>query len=330
MKKINLLTSILAFIVFSCNKESIKVESQKNTISKEISTNDKHVVFNTIQEFNDFLDKTSNEEITIILNKIEREKFITYHEKISKEKTQEDLVGDEFLSKLLNEDLIIQIEDYLFRINKNSSKVYVLQANKEEYYSDLVSENISNKFILEFSTEDDVLGLIDENIEKAMSKKCSSSDQRTTGWDNYGKLDPDVDNIYGKGRKKYNFEAKLTVRYDNWGIYRKLFTEFNHNEKWGGLWDEVYFTVAFQYSYTTKNGSTGGSTQYLTVDPITSPSYTGKEKYPFLDDKKEFIHYRGTKCLSSYELKSVAVLRNGATLKPRYLPNDGSYLKIIN
>ena len=251
----------------------------------------------------------------------------TYKEVKEETKSNVDLVGDEYLAQILNNDLSVQIGDWIFRVNKSSEKVFALPVEHAEYYNDLINENTSNKLVLEFTTEDDVFYLLeDEDDSKSLSRNCQSSKQNNDGgWLQYADWTDD-NGIYGTLGKRYKFERKIRVRYDNWGIYRKLNFEFWHKENFGGTWDETNFSLQVYGTYLVRNGSIGSYSLFPTINPMVSGllNSTGKYFYDFVDDHKELIVYRGTRCLKEYELRGWSWFRNRATLKPNLAPNHGT------
>ena len=72
------------------------------------------------------------------------------------------LIADDYFASLLNSDLVIQVDKYIFRINPSTQKIYVLQTKYENEYKDLLNENTRNPHIKVFSTEDDVLEQLEE------------------------------------------------------------------------------------------------------------------------------------------------------------------------
>ena len=114
------------------------------------------------------------------------------------------------------------------------------------------------------------------------------------------------------------------VRYDNWGIFRKLFTEFKHKEVAGGTFDGTYVSFVYKVKYAVKNGGTGNvihdaSYPFATNTTISVPT----DYYEYYTDNKEVVHYRGTKCLKAYDLKSWMWMRSRETLKPILAPSSG-------
>jgi hypothetical protein len=78
---------------------------------------------------------------------------------------------DDFLGQLLNEDGIIQIGNFIYKVNLQSQKVFVLPATNSSEYQDLVNENKSNKNIRQFTTNDDVIYLAESG---ASGEKCNN------------------------------------------------------------------------------------------------------------------------------------------------------------
>ncbi len=278
------------------------------------------LVIKSVEDFDSLLSLPNEKIVKNLINL----NYTSYAETIYEDSLS--VIGDEFLSAALNKDLCIQIGSYIYKIDKPNEKLYALHIDKLEYYSDLRSENTSNKFVLEFSTEENVFELLneykDEVGEKSLSKNCQSSSQNNNGgWSQYADF-TDVKNVYGNGtNKRYKFNVWLRVRYDNWGIFRKLFTEFKHKEAWGGTYDGSDVAIAYQFQYYQKKSSALNNSTHYPSYP--SPNYTGNSGYEFFTNNKEIIHYRATKCLGAYVLKSWCWFRDRQTLTPRLYPANG-------
>lgn len=277
------------------------------------------IVISSVEDFDSIINIVDSKFCQDLINL----NYTSYKETIKDDSL--NTIEDEFLSALLNKDQSVQVGNYIYRINKATEKVYVIHKSHIESYQDLVSENISNKNVLEFSTEENVFELLNEyresDSEKALSKNCQSTDQNNNGgWTQYADF-IDVNNIYGNGKdKRYKFSVWIRVRYDNWGIYRKLFTEFKHKEAWGGTYDETYVSIAYQVQYLVKNGTSGLVTHYPSYPPSTS---TGTSGYEYQTQNKEIIHYRQTKCLRAYDLRSWCWFRDRELLVPTLYPYGG-------
>ena len=86
-------------------------------------------------------------------------KHTTYSEyaKVNNISIASSLIDDDYFADIVNKDRIVQIGNFIFKINIQSKSVYVLPAKDVANYNDLITENIKNKAIRVFSTEDDVL-----------------------------------------------------------------------------------------------------------------------------------------------------------------------------
>jgi len=347
MKKVIFGGLILASIgigFVSCEKDSIKPESyqQKEAIQQEnIYSNGKLLVFKTYKDYESVVQMPTSEVEEDFLRKVRAMDHTTYSEFRKLSKSDVDLVEDEFLAQILNDDLAVQIGSWIYRVNKLSEKVYALAVKNASDYSDLIAENVLNSNVLEFTTEENVIELLESDIEllesdiefktKALLKVCQSSQTSNDGgWQVYSEW-TDENGIYGEVDKEYKFKRRMRVRYDNWGIYRKLFAEFKHKEANWGTWDETYFSMQVYGSYLVRGGGSGEFELFPTYQIYGTPymNSTNTNFYNFLDDKKELQIYRGTRCLLEFELRGWAIFRNRETRKPNLAPNHGTGVYII-
>ena len=125
------------------------------------------LIFKTTDDYKKVVNNPTEEIKSKFLKEVANFKHTTYSELLSKSKSSEndDLLGDDDLAQILNEDWIVQIGDYLYRVNKPTELVYVLPASNVSEYQDLVNENVANKNIRKFSTEDDVIELAESGAE---------------------------------------------------------------------------------------------------------------------------------------------------------------------
>lgn len=320
----------------SCKKESSESNQQSYVKQQEgIYSDGKLLVFKTYQDFESVVQMPTPEVEKDFLKKVGSMDHTTYSKSKQLSKSDIDLVGDEFLAQILNEDLAVQIGSWIYRINKPTEKVYALSVRNADDYPDLIAEKISNTNVLEYSTEEDVIEILEPGAdlgEKAF-RNCQKSQQDVVGWDLYADW-IDENNIYlGGYDKRYKFQRKMKVKYDQWGIYRKLFGEFEHKENFGGTWDETHFSMQVYGTYSVRNAGGGNFGIYPSINPYFNPSYlsnTNTNWYDFEDDKKEIVAYRGTRCLDAFELRGWTWFRNKATRLPNLVPNDGSGVYIIS
>ncbi|MFM6994522.1 MAG: hypothetical protein ACKOWO_05320 [Sediminibacterium sp.] len=316
-------TFVCAIIFTSCQKENPELVTNQNlkNSSSLYTIQNNRMVLTSVEDF----DSLINISDVDMINSIRNLDYVSYDEGLSS--TDSNTISDSFLSVVLNSDQVIQIKNYIYKVNKSSNKVFALHKNNFSSYEDLVNENTTNNKILEFSTEDDVFDLLSEREtnEKVLSNNCVNTDyDNDGGWLKYADF-IDEDNIYGKGTKnRCVFKYRCMVKYDNWGIYRKLFTEFRHKQTQGGSFDETDFTFVYDMKYKSKNGETGVDNETpifpfaLNLNVQVSPSY-----YDYSADFKEIPHYKGTRCLINYDLRAWVWMRNRQTLKPILAPESG-------
>jgi hypothetical protein len=310
-------------ILFGCQKEESSKTNQKlkNNSSYLFYEQSNRLVLNSVEDFDSLIDIADDD----MLNSIKNRDFICYQESVSP--SDSNIIDDNFLSVVLNSDQVIQIKNYLYRINKTSNKVFVLHKNFCNFYQDLINENITNDKIMVFSTEDDVFDLLGERggSEKALSNSCVNSKYNNDqGWNVYADF-IDEDDLYGKGTKnRCKFKYKCMVKYDNWGIYRKLFTEFKHKQILGGSFDGTDLTFVYDVKYKAKNGETGIDNETPSYPFATNQDIqVAISYYDYYSDNKEITHYKGTRCLINYDLKAWIWMRNRETLKPILVPASG-------
>jgi hypothetical protein len=132
--------------------------------------------------------------------------------------------GNEFLSSMLNEDGLIIIGEHYFKINLNSSKVYVLNIEFDEQINDLKEEKTDNKNILVFSTNDDVLYLIDEGSKGTINGRsqlfCRESNANGDKDDEFSydlgdDLRQDNKVVYQSVGIYFSLQAKTKMQYKN-------------------------------------------------------------------------------------------------------------------
>jgi len=330
-KRIIYVTSIILFLgigIVGCKKElSTKVSEEneksfrmKKTTSNLYSVHNNMLVINSVEDFDDLID-LANEKLYQQLIDLD---YVAYQETVIDDSL--NVIDDAFLSAVLNKDFVVQIGNYIYRINKPSEKVYALHKDHYDNYSDLISENIGNSKIFQFSTEDDVFDMLserkeknkDDGDEKAISRKCCNTQYDARGFETYANF-TDTKNIYGKGtNKKYKFKVKLEAGYNNWGIYRKLYTCFKHRKTKGNTWHGTDVSISFFYFYKSKKNKKMGNQSHYATCPSPTTTYAGG--YEYFHDNKEIPHYRGTRCLASYSIKSKACFRNRETLKSEQFP----------
>jgi len=183
MKKLIYGTLFLALVgigVVGCKKEELQKQSNQDVkfdSELNIASDGRMLIFKTTEDYEKVVNNPSDEIRTGFLKEVKTFKHLTYADKISESKSIEsdDLIGDEYLAQILNDDWIVQIGDYLYRVNKPTESVYVLPASNLSEYQDLVNENKSNKNIRKFSTEQDVIELAESGDAGQKALFCNES-----------------------------------------------------------------------------------------------------------------------------------------------------------
>lgn len=329
MKKLiygSLLVGLVTNGTASCKKDAALSEnSLTSSLDAQLKSSTLYevgnamLIFNTVNDFDKLIELSTDAD-----NQILRDlSYISYTESLTS--SQVNVIEDDFLSAALNKDQAIQIQNFIYRLNKLGGKVFALPVDKSSHYADLIAENVANPYVLAFSTEENVfelLGEVVDNEAKSISNDCRSTTQANNGgWTEYADY-VDIDDVYGNGStKRYKFSVWLRVRYDNWGFYRRLFTEFKHKkEALGGTFNGTYTSIGYGVVYQVRNGNSGNVAHTPTY--AFTGSYTGTSNYEFFTDNKEIVHYKGTKCLKMF-LKSWTWFRDRRLLTPRLYPNNG-------
>ncbi|MEN9700994.1 MAG: hypothetical protein RIR55_297 [Bacteroidota bacterium] len=165
------------FILFSnCQKESTNVKIEENDkLEFNVSSDGRMLIFKTSKDYKKIIEDTTSRLRSKFFETVKNMKHTTYSEYLGLTKNNEDdsLIGDEELAQILNEDWIVQIGDYLYRVNKPTESVYVLASSQIDDYQDLVNENMSNKNIRKFSTSDGVIELAENGDEGQKGLFCN-------------------------------------------------------------------------------------------------------------------------------------------------------------
>lgn len=168
MKKLifgSLFLALVGIGVFSCEKENLNGSKKPNASSIEKDGNRYYsengiLVFNTVEDYEVSVSDLTEEQESNFVNTINGLNYTSYTEELANQgSSATDLIVDNVLSAILNKDRVVQIANYLYKVNMQTEKVFVLPKTKIAEYADLVNENKSNKNIRQFSTGDDVIDL---------------------------------------------------------------------------------------------------------------------------------------------------------------------------
>jgi hypothetical protein len=204
--------------------QSIKDNSVQSKSGASFHSDGKMLIFDTSEDFAKFIEfdfsnhvddyisnsKENQPSFRNIKQELISENYIRYSDFIAGS-NQEDLINDQFLNEILNSNKIVQIGNYIYRLNKATEEVFVLSAAyKAADYNDLVSENKSNKRILVYSTDEDVIEMVEAGIISAKGLFCNSRSANEIEGSSLSSIINQYSSMYAKARyKKYGISWKL-------------------------------------------------------------------------------------------------------------------------
>lgn len=177
MKKVIYGGLFLAFVgitIAGCKKD-VSNPAPKFDSALNIATDGRMLIFKTSEDYSKIIDDQNDKDWELFLSKVDKMKHTSYTEALEKNKSGENLIGDENLSEILNDDWVVQIGDYLYRVNKPNESVFVLPAANISEYDDLIAENKNNPHIRKFSTNEDVIELAESGAEGQKGLFCGDS-----------------------------------------------------------------------------------------------------------------------------------------------------------
>jgi hypothetical protein len=165
-KRVFSMMSMTAFIglvtMTSCTKEDDKVTTTTQ------SNGNARVVFSSIEEYEKLFEEPSKSDS---LAGVAGARFGIYNEYARLLENPEDILYPEFLLKILNDDRIVQIENWIVKVDMITERCLVLEKKYAHEYNDLVNDNLSNPHVMIFDIADNVLPMLREgytgsNIEE--------------------------------------------------------------------------------------------------------------------------------------------------------------------
>lgn len=209
-------------------------------------------------------------------------------------KSEAACIEDEYLASLLSPESIVQIDNYIFKIDACNKKVYALKAADEVYIAELKKETPSHPKITVFSTDDEVLNLIEAG-ESGNPTARTALCLRESGADGDK---ADVMDEYAAG--PYVYRADIKHVYQKAGIYFSLLSEMKYMRRdaqggifWGGF--STHITLRAEFKYRRKCGST----------EVFSPS--PYEETVVIGDKLNRRIWESSDALHKYWLKSTYI-----------------------
>jgi hypothetical protein len=212
---------------------------------------------------------------------------------VSFAKENADSIDNDFFGEILNPDGVVQIGDFILKINAITGQCYVLEAANIFSFADLISENTGNEAITEYSNDDDVLDILFGEEEE----------QQRTGiayrlFCNEGGANDKKDNaneyysIYGSYQQ---IKLECKVVYQKAAIYFALVSKMEYMSSNGLWWTTNNFTydamtAYYQYKWKPKCKSEHIQSATSYVSPGDRTTYSVKP-------------YENTKGLNKYDFQ---------------------------
>jgi len=153
-------------------------------------------------------------------------------------KANADSIDSEFFGEVLNPEGVVQIANYIFRINAVTGYCYVMDSLYLNQYADLIAENIANPHIQKYSNEDDVLEIFESNL----ANRCSESGAPRI------KKSQDFSPTYNPpGYPGYYGKLECKVVYQKAAIYFSLVAKAKST-----IWAMTYLNGEMTYGYKRK------------------------------------------------------------------------------
>lgn len=181
MKKTNFKLLVIAGVLLAASLHSCKKETENNKTTPSLTVSATHeinvtaknnlLIFKSKRDYEMAVNNPSEETKKKFLQKVNNlTSFVSINKLMQTNPRTDstdmtDILTDEYLSSILNEDLAVQIDDRIYKLDPADDKVYVM---KDEYiadYSDLVAGDLSNENIKEYSFDEDVLERVEMEDE---------------------------------------------------------------------------------------------------------------------------------------------------------------------
>lgn len=292
MKKLiygSLFLTLVGMVIVGCKKSEIESTNLKTSQAStktlvfdeeyHVASNGKLLVFESSDTYHSTISNLDSTHTANFLKKIGNMDYTQAKEAIN-QKNEQNIIGDDYLASILNEDWIVQIGDYLYRVNKPNEKVFALPAKHIDQYDQLVDENLKNANILVYSTNDDVIELV-ENGLTGQEKGIFCKESGIGGKESISNKVP----IGNTG-----FEFWCYNDYNRYGIYFSLAVWVRSSAPNGAY--RFYIQVENLW-YHVRCGSTAG--------PYSFPWYSNS---PSTKNRHKYQSYQGSKNLNGVHVKS--------------------------
>lgn len=171
MKKIIYLSLVLLVLLSSCSEDVAVVKTDLN-MPVEINNGVAH--FKSLENYTSVLENTDDNFRKSLIKYLDNQssyksfksvyKYTGSNVEVRKLSTKEESIveDNDFLSTILNDERMVAIGDYVFKISFDDELVYAASLNNVSLVEAVKNENSENPEVQVFSTDDDVLHLLEE------------------------------------------------------------------------------------------------------------------------------------------------------------------------
>ena len=304
MKKILIATFALAVMLGACKKEDVTKVMPKEVLASEktqttsnlsgartVNTSFGSINFSkrwlvmSLETYTNAVEGASNTE----LENLTKETTFVSMNKFLQASQEESILKDTYneveVAHLLNAEGVIQIGEWIIRVDKANEKVFVLNQTQESQYNDLLSGNTSNVNLKVYSTDDDVLSSLEEG--SSSSERGIFCGARRAN----GKRTARTDYPYNNARK-----LQYKVEYLSVGIYFQLKSDVEFRN---GSIIRTPASLGIEYNFKYEGRCNRG--------PSATANFSLAEcgvKFCTQNNSGAYTikHYRGSKALKKYFL----------------------------
>ncbi len=319
MKKViygGLFLALVGIGFVSCKKENTAPEDQQSTnqtIDKDkyfgdsktkekdggdplftLENGGNYLIFRTEAGYTTAIDNPDETTYGKLLTRIAELNFTSHFDNV---KNNPDLASSDpfklgdLLARMINTNHIVQIGNYLFKIEPTIEKVFTLHEDDVATgYTDLVNMNTLNPDVLSFSTNIEVIEALKEGGEKGIfcndaTASAKSTTSNTVYFQSSNLSNQQTENFYG------------TSYYRTFGVWFILGTNTNFSLFGNGSGNYGHWIQMDNCSYAQRCGSSVSNYSHPWRGMIAG-------QYAFSGGEKIFRWYSGLKRLKSYNLKT--------------------------
>lgn len=270
--------------VASATSNSTKPIGEKSiNNAMRYSTDNRMLIFKTTEDYEAVIAEIGSGGEQAFIDEVVQLNYTSYAEELaSKGGSTVDLIADDVMSAILNKDGVVQIGDYVYRINKSTEKVFVLPASKISAYDELVAESKTNPDVRKFSTSDEVIDLA-ESGAAGEQKGLFCSDRKANEHNQSSNVVKLMDSPL--------VDMYIKASYNKFGVYFTLKAEGKHPTVSWSLY-KFYFQVE-NSSWAKRCGSScdNYSHPWLTKSSGTQSNNVQTEKYLFFNGMRQLKNY---------------------------------------